>query len=104
MTSVKLDNPHVRASETCPLCSWPKDRGCLACWRCYSEGGMRYGNPEIEAKIAARERFLCGAASEPMINPGTKEWLDAKRGGPRWAWQDARGVWQEGYMETFSDR
>ena len=30
--------------------------------------------------------------------------LDAKRGGPRWQWQDARGVTHEGYMETFSDR
>ena len=36
--------------------------------------------------------------------PGTKEWFDRKRGGPRWAWQDARGLWFEGYMERFSDR
>ena len=36
--------------------------------------------------------------------PGSKEWLDAKRGGPRWMWQDARGVTHQGYMETFSDR
>lgn len=35
--------------------------------------------------------------------PGTKEWLDAKRGGPRWAWEDSRGVCQEGYMERFGD-
>ena len=39
-----------------------------------------------------------------MMKPGTPEWLDAKRTGPRWAWQDDRGIWQEGYMETFSDR
>jgi len=37
------------------------------------------------------------------MKPGTKEWLDAKRNGPRWAWQDATGIWREGYMETFTD-
>jgi hypothetical protein len=36
--------------------------------------------------------------------PGTQAWLDAKRGGPRWTWQDATGVQREGYMHTFSDR
>ena len=36
--------------------------------------------------------------------PGTQAWLDAKRGGPRWTWQDATGTQREGYMHTFSDR
>jgi len=35
--------------------------------------------------------------------PGTAQWLKAKRGSPRWQWQDARGVWQEGFMEKFLD-
>jgi hypothetical protein len=35
--------------------------------------------------------------------PGTPEWLEAKRGGPRWTWEDACGVRHEGYMQTFTD-
>jgi hypothetical protein len=35
--------------------------------------------------------------------PGTPEWLAAKASGPRWRYDDARGVGHEGFMERFSD-
>jgi hypothetical protein len=40
--------------------------------------------------------------STKFPQPGTPEWLDAKRGGPRWKWEAYDG-WHEGYMERFSN-
>ena len=35
--------------------------------------------------------------------PGTPEWLAAKSTGPKWSYQDERGIDHVGYMERFSD-
>jgi hypothetical protein len=35
--------------------------------------------------------------------PGTPDWLAAKASGPKWSYQDARGIDHIGYMERFSD-
>jgi hypothetical protein len=37
------------------------------------------------------------------MKPGDQNWLNAKRGGPRWQWQDATMTTREGFMERFSD-
>lgn len=54
MTTLPMtDNPHVRASTVCPLCSGFKSQGLVACWPCYRSSDLKYGNPAAEAKIAA---------------------------------------------------
>lgn len=45
------DHPLVRASNSCPLCNGPKPVGLVACWPCYHETNMRYGNATSEAMI-----------------------------------------------------
>jgi hypothetical protein len=35
--------------------------------------------------------------------PGTPAWLQAKSTGPKWSYQDARGIDHIGYMERFND-
>lgn len=55
---MSLDNPNVRASTVCPLCSSTKARGLVACWTCYKDHDLRNGNPEAELQIAAREQHL----------------------------------------------
>jgi hypothetical protein len=57
------DNPLVRQSTTCPICDGFKDRHSLACRQCYREGGVRYGDPAFEAKIATRESQLSREAA-----------------------------------------
>ena len=37
------------------------------------------------------------------IEPGSPAWLAGKASGPRWQYQDARGVTHTGYLERFSD-
>lgn len=37
------------------------------------------------------------------IEPGTREWLDAKAAGPWWRYQDACGVTHQGFMQSFAD-
>lgn len=53
-----VDNPHVRQDTSCPICLGRKDRGLVACWSCYREKGLRYGNGVAEAMIAEREAEL----------------------------------------------
>lgn len=59
MTTLPMteDNPRVRASIACPLCGGFKSQGLVACWPCYRSNGLKYGNPEAEAKIAAANRM-----------------------------------------------
>lgn len=52
------DHPLIRADGYCPICHSRKDVGTVACWACYRSHGMKYGNPETERIIAAREEFL----------------------------------------------
>jgi hypothetical protein len=40
---------------------------------------------------------------ETFPQPGTAEWLAAKASGPRWEYQDSRGVTFQGYMEKHLD-
>ena len=58
-----LDYPHVRASDVCPLCKGQKDRGLVACWRCYHARGLRYGNGQAESLIEQIEAGLRKASS-----------------------------------------
>jgi hypothetical protein len=53
-----LDNPMVRNDRTCPLCLGSKDKALVACWSCYREHGLKYGNAAAERKISARETYL----------------------------------------------
>lgn len=55
---MQIDNKNVRQSLKCPICLGIKDRGLVACWGCYRAQGMRYGNAEAEAKIAAADKVL----------------------------------------------
>jgi hypothetical protein len=56
-----IDNPHVRADTTCPLCLHAKATGLVLCWPCHNEqkrfhdGGY---SARTEARIATRERYL----------------------------------------------
>jgi hypothetical protein len=52
------DNPRVRLSLLCPLCYGDKPKGCVACWQCYREQGLKYGNAKAEATISGYERRL----------------------------------------------
>ena len=42
------------------LCYLSKSRGLVACWDCYHEIAMRYGNVEAEATLDRAEAFLAG--------------------------------------------
>ena len=55
---LQLDNPLVRASDSCPLCDGLKPVGNVACWPCYRNAEMRHGNPVAEKIIARREATL----------------------------------------------
>ena len=35
------------------------------------------------------------------IKPGSSDWLAIKASGPKWKYQDARGVWHIGYMGNY---
>lgn len=48
-----LDHPLVRQSTTCPLCQGHKDTGLVACWPCYHDCGLRYGD-EYAGRILDR--------------------------------------------------
>lgn len=52
------DHPFVRASTVCPLCEGSKGTCLVVCWPCYRTHGLRYGNPEAEARIDEREWML----------------------------------------------
>ena len=42
------------------LCYLSKSCGLVACWDCYHEIAMRYGNVEAEARLDRAEAFLAG--------------------------------------------
>lgn len=52
------DFPLVRSSDLCPLCDGLKPIGTVACWSCYLNSRMKYGNPVAEARVARREQSL----------------------------------------------
>lgn len=60
-----LDNPNTRRGTICPLCGCSKKHGLVACWPCYRNFGLKYGNPAAEKTIA---RFECRAA-QPYRQP-----------------------------------
>lgn len=53
-----VDNPHVRADQTCPLCRGHKDIGLLACWPCYRRSGLRIASGESDSVISRRDAYL----------------------------------------------
>jgi len=56
---MKIDNPLVRASNTCPICHGEKHNGLVACWPCYRSKVTAWEySDKAEAMIAARERYL----------------------------------------------
>ena len=50
------DHPNLRSFPICCLCQQPKEAALLVCWPCYRLHGLRYGNPEIEARLDAAEK------------------------------------------------
>lgn len=60
---LQLDNPHVRSSDLCPLCDGLKPVGTVACWSCYRNSKLKYGNATAEAMIARRELALATEAA-----------------------------------------
>lgn len=54
----EVDNPHVRADQTCPLCLRRKDIGLVACWSCYRIRGLRIASGADDGIIARRDSYL----------------------------------------------
>ena len=50
-----------RFSLECPLCNGPKAISLVTCWACYRKHGLKYGNPQCEEVIEAREAELCAS-------------------------------------------
>jgi hypothetical protein len=57
---IMSDHPNVRASGVCPLCKGQKDVGLVACWWCYREEKLKWGNPDAELKIDQAEEVAEG--------------------------------------------
>jgi len=57
-------HPNLRRSTTCPFCDAYKNTGLIACWPCFGEQGLKFGNPQAEAILDAAEHNLtCGSAA-----------------------------------------
>ncbi|MGH9760983.1 MAG: hypothetical protein ACREAC_09075, partial [Blastocatellia bacterium] len=61
-SAVSLDLPNVREAVQCSLCSGLKERGQLACSKCYYSHGLRFGSPVIERRLANVEVGLVRSA------------------------------------------
>jgi hypothetical protein len=62
LTIDSRDYPMTRRGRVCPFCLKQKDHGCLACWPCYREQGLRYGETE-------RQRDLLDCHEFGLANP-----------------------------------
>src|SRR5262245_26534198 len=64
----------------------------------------RYIAPSIQSKPRCGAALVeCKQMESDMYEPGTKEWLAAKSIGPKWQYDDARGISHIGYMQKTSD-
>lgn len=52
------NHPHIRATQSCPICGKYKSVGLVTCWPCYVENDLRNGNAEAEALLDRKELEL----------------------------------------------
>jgi len=62
-------------------------------------------HPELEGRYAGhKDQVAANLKRNPDYpKPGSKKWLAAKASGPRWRYQNGRGIWHEGYVERVVD-
>jgi hypothetical protein len=63
LTIDKTDYPHIRRSTICPFCLKGKNHGLLACWPCFREQGLRYGETERQ-----RDHLDCAEYGLTLMN------------------------------------